>query len=49
MLHERQVQAESVKHRSGSRSGHKGKVILPNNESLELRHVIRVLGPCLGV
>ena len=39
----------SVKHGSGSRSGHKGKVILLNNESLHSRHVTRVLGVFLGV
>ena len=39
----------SVKHRSGSRSGHKGKVILPNNGSLHSRHVTRMLGVILGV
>ena len=39
----------SVGHRSGSRSGQKGKVILPNNESLHSRHVTLVLGIFLGV
>ena len=35
----------SVKYRSGSRSGHKDKVILPNNKSVHLRHVTRgILG-----
>ena len=33
----------SVKHSSASRSGHNGKAILLNNESLHSRHVTRVL------
>ena len=39
----------SVKHRSGSRSGHKGKVVLPNNETLHSRHATHVSRAILGV
>ena len=39
----------SVKHRSGSRSGHKGKVILTNNKSLHSRHATSVWEVLLGV
>ena len=34
----------SVKHRSRSRSGHKGEVILPKNDSWHSRHVTYFLG-----
>ena len=43
------LKQESVYHRLGSRSGHKGKAILTNNESLHSHHMTRVLGVVLGV
>ena len=39
----------SGKHRSGSRSGHKGKAILPNNERLHSRHVTCAMEVDVGV
>ena len=38
-----------VKQSSGSMSGHRGKVILPNNISLHSHHATRVLEVVVGV
>ena len=38
----------TAKHGSGSRSGHKDKINVPNNESLHSHDVTRVLGVVLG-
>ena len=43
------LKKRSAKRRSGSRSGHKGRVILPNNDILHSRRVTRVLLVFLGV
>ena len=43
------IKQGSVKHRSGSESGHKGNVILSSNESLHSRHLTGVSMVFLGV